>query len=332
MPRVDSTAPLSLFLLQRFRRPTSPPPPAFWSPIAAFTAATERVRAGTLRPEDAHHLFDELLRQATPVPERFLNAFLAALAHAPASHACRDGPALAVALFNRVRREEAGPRVVPLSAHTYNILMDCCCHLCRPKLGLAIFGCLLRMGLKTNQITANTFLKCLCYAKQTDEAVNTLLHRMPEFACVPCAISYTTVLKSLCDSTRSQQALDLLKMMPQRGGCSPDLVAYNTVIHGLLEEGEVRQAYNLLDEMIQRGVAPNVVIYTSFIASLCKARAMDMAELVLRQMVDNGVQPDRVTYYTMIHGYSSLGRRKEARKMFGQMISRGLIPNRKFKK
>jgi hypothetical protein len=42
--------------------------------------ATERARAGTLSREDAHNLFDQLLRQATPVPDRSLNGFLAALA------------------------------------------------------------------------------------------------------------------------------------------------------------------------------------------------------------------------------------------------------------
>ena len=91
-----------------FRAP-SPQPRA---PLAALAVATERVRAGTLSREDAHHLFDELLRQATPVPSRSLNGFLAALARAPASATCRrDGPALALALFNRVCREEAGPQV-----------------------------------------------------------------------------------------------------------------------------------------------------------------------------------------------------------------------------
>jgi pentatricopeptide repeat protein len=157
-------------------------PSAVWSPIAAFSAATERVRAGKLSPKDAHHLFDALLRQDNPVPARFLNAFLTALGRAPTG---REGPALAVALFNRVHREEGGLQVAPLSLHTYNILMDCCCRAPRPDLGLAFFGRLLGMGLKADQITANTFLKCLCYAKQIDEAVNTLLHRMFDLGCAP---------------------------------------------------------------------------------------------------------------------------------------------------
>ncbi|CAN6270563.1 unnamed protein product [Urochloa humidicola] len=57
----------------------SSPPPGI-APLVALAAATERVRAGTLRSADAHHLFDELLRQPIRVPQRALNGFLAALA------------------------------------------------------------------------------------------------------------------------------------------------------------------------------------------------------------------------------------------------------------
>jgi pentatricopeptide repeat protein len=259
------------------------------------------------------------------VPARFLNAFLTALGRAPTG---REGPALAVALFNRVHREEGGLQVAPLSLRTYNILMDCCCRARRPDLGLAIFGRLLRMGLKANQITANTFLKCLCYAKQTDKAVNTLLHRMSDLGCAPDAFSYSFVLKGLCDNGRSQQALDLLQMLAKQGGaCSLNVVVYNTVIHGLCNEGQVSKACNLFHEMVQRQVVPNAVTYSMIIQGLLKEGEVSKAELVIQQMADEGVQPDKVAYYSMIHGYSSSGRRKEASKMFGKMKTCGLQRN-----
>jgi pentatricopeptide repeat protein len=116
---------------------------------------------------------------------RSLNSFLAALARAPGSTSCTVGPALAVTIFNRVCREEAGLWLAPPTVYTYNILMDCCCRAGRPDLGLAFFCRLLRTGLKTDEITASTLLKCLCYAKRTDEAVTVLLHRMSDLGCVP---------------------------------------------------------------------------------------------------------------------------------------------------
>ncbi|VAH13322.1 unnamed protein product [Triticum turgidum subsp. durum] len=333
LPR-GSSSPTTLIprlrLLRRCSTSTSTSSPSrSWSPRDAFAAATERVRAGTLSLEDAHKLFDELLGQATPVPERSLNGFLAALARAPASGACiRDGPALAVALFNRVCREEAGAQVAALTVCTYNILMDCCCRARRPDLGLALFGCFLRKGLKTDQTGANTFLKCLCYAKRTDEAVNVLLHRMSELGCVPNAVSYNTVLKGLCDNSMSQRALDLLQMVAGKGGgCFPDVVAYSTVIHGFFKEGETGKACSLFHEMMQQGIVPSVVTYNSIIDALCKVREVDKAELVLRQMVAKGAQPDTVTYNCMINGYATSGRLKEAAKMFREMKSRGLTPN-----
>jgi pentatricopeptide repeat protein len=193
-----------------------------------------------------------LLLQATPVSERSLNGFLAALAHAPGSAACRGGPELAVTIFNRVCREEAGLRLAPPTVCTYNILIDCCCRAGRPDLGLAFFCRLLRTGLKAEQITANTILKCLCYAKRTDEAVTVLLHRMSDLGCVPNVLSYNTVLKGLCEDHRSQQALDLLQTMGREGGaCSPDVVAYSTVIHGFFKEGEVSKAFLVLPSFMK---------------------------------------------------------------------------------
>jgi hypothetical protein len=88
MPPRYSTTPVSGIRRRRLSSTTTSraPPSRPWSPHAAFDAAMERVRAGKLSPEDAHHLFDELLRQATPVPERSLDGFLAALARARTPH------------------------------------------------------------------------------------------------------------------------------------------------------------------------------------------------------------------------------------------------------
>ncbi|KAM0919534.1 hypothetical protein ACQ4PT_008129 [Festuca glaucescens] len=79
------------------------------------------------------------------------------------------------------------------------------------------FGCFLRTGLRLNRIFGNTLLKCLCYAKWTDDAVDVLLRKMSELGCAPDAISYNTVLKRLCEDSRSQEALNLLYTMAKEG-------------------------------------------------------------------------------------------------------------------
>jgi pentatricopeptide repeat protein len=204
---------------------------------AALCAAADRARSGTLCPEDAHHLFDELLQQNDPVRERALNGFLAALARAPPSAACIDGPALAVSLFNRLSRCAVGPWVAPPTLCTYNILIDCCSRARCPDLGLAYFGCLLRTGLGVDVVTFNNLLKCHGDAKRMDEAVEVLLNKMPELGCIPNGISYSAVVKSFCNNRRSQGAHKLLRKMAENGrtDCSPTTVMYNTLIDGFFK-------------------------------------------------------------------------------------------------
>ncbi|CAD6253393.1 unnamed protein product [Miscanthus lutarioriparius] len=303
---------------------SSPSPRA---PHLALAVATARVLSGTFRPEEAHHLFDELLRQANPVPERALNGFLSALARAPSSAACRDGPALAVALFNRASRAD-GPQVLSPTVCTYGILMDCCTRAHHPEQTLAFFGQVLKTGLGVNTIMITNLLKGLCEAKRTYEALDILLHRMPELGCVPDVFSYCILLKSLCNNGKSGQAYELLRMMAERkAACSPDVVAYNTVIDGFFKEGDVAKACDLFNEMVQRGISPNLATYNSVVHALCKARAVDKAEAILRQMVDKGVLPNNRTYNNLIYGYSSMGQWKEAVRVFKEMTSRGILPD-----
>ncbi|CAO1939135.1 unnamed protein product [Urochloa humidicola] len=271
-------------------KPPSQPPRA--AAASALAAATKRVSAGTFSRDDAHHIFDELLSQATVVPERELNGLLVALARAPPSATCRDGPALAIALFNRISRS-TGPRVVPTTVCTYSILMDCCCRARRPDLVLAFFGRILRLGLQLDVFTFNNLLKGLCQAKRTNEALDMLL-----------CLLWTPGLDS-----------------------AHDVISFSIVINGFFKEGKVEKACNLFHQMIQRGVPPDVVTYNIVIDALCKARAMDKAERVLRQMINDGVPPNIRTYTILTHGYSTLGQWKNAVRIFTEMTSRGFLPD-----
>jgi pentatricopeptide repeat protein len=191
-----------------------------------------------------------------------MDGFLAALARAPPSAACRGGPALAVTFFNGMSRA-ASPRVLSPTFYTYSILMDCCNRACHPELTLAFFGQLLRTGLGVTVITLNNLLKSLCQAKRNDDALDVLLHRMPELGCMPDVFSYSILMKSLCVNRESRRALELLRGMAKRGACcAPDVVSYNTVIDGFFKEGEIAKGCDLLNEMVNQGISPSLVTYS----------------------------------------------------------------------
>ena len=69
-------------------------------------------RSGDLGPEDALDLFDELLPQVRPGSVYALTQLLTVVARTSVSSTVRDGPVLAVSLFNRMARV-GGMKVAP---------------------------------------------------------------------------------------------------------------------------------------------------------------------------------------------------------------------------
>jgi pentatricopeptide repeat protein len=200
--------------MPRFR----PRSPSFHDPVPSpgyqlLNEFKDRLGSETLSPELAHQLFGKLLRQPVKVPERALNGFFSALARAPPSIACPDGPALAIALFKQMARAGQRPVTAP-TIYTYSILIDCCHRARRPDLGPAFFGHLLKTGITADVITFNNLFKCLGDMKRTEEALDVLLHKMPDD--LPNVISYSIILKGFCNNGRSQRALDLLRMMRKK--------------------------------------------------------------------------------------------------------------------
>jgi hypothetical protein len=113
-----------------------PPPPAVSAAADVWRADRrpswelerfigECFRSGDLGPKDALDLFDELLHRARPGSVYALNQLLTTVVRAPDSSTMREGPMLAVSMFNHMA--QAGARKVAPNIATYNILIRCCC-------------------------------------------------------------------------------------------------------------------------------------------------------------------------------------------------------------
>ncbi|GJM90687.1 hypothetical protein PR202_ga06990 [Eleusine coracana subsp. coracana] len=160
----------------------------------------ERFRSRSLSPDDALKLFDELLPQVKPASVYAINQLLTVIAHAPASPSVRNGPALAVSLFNRMA--QSGAKNVASDICTYNIIIACFCRMGHLDLGFAAFCQILKMGWRVNTITFSHLLRALCVEKKMNDAMDIVLWRMPELADV---FSYTILLKGLCDEKKKSR-------------------------------------------------------------------------------------------------------------------------------
>jgi pentatricopeptide repeat protein len=109
----------------------------------------ERFRSGDLGPEEAPHLFDELLPLATSDTVYTLTQLITVMANVPASFSVRDGPALAISCFNRMAR--AGAAKVAPTIHTYSILIGCCCRVGRLDLAFASLALVIKTGWRVSE-------------------------------------------------------------------------------------------------------------------------------------------------------------------------------------
>nr|QIP66486.1 restorer of fertility-like protein [Triticum aestivum]QIP66687.1 restorer of fertility-like protein [Triticum aestivum] len=331
MPGFSSAASMSplrlrLRLHARHSSASQPSRRQGWDPHAAFAAATECARSGNLTPEDAHNLFDELLRQGNPVLGRPLNNLLAALARAPASSACRDGPALVVALFSRIS-QGARLRVLHPTACTYGILMDCSCRAHRLDLAFAFFGRLLRTGLKAGVIEVNSLLKGLCHAKRADEAMEVLLHRMPElFIGVQGTAVYRSLIQGFCTHGDLVKAKEYVTEMMKKGMPPPDIMFFSSIMQNLCTEGRVIEARDILDLIVRIGMRPDVFIFNILIGGYCLVGKMEDASKIFDDMVSYGLEPCNFTYGILINGYCKNKRIDDGLILFKEMLRKGLKP------
>ncbi|KAG8037216.1 hypothetical protein GUJ93_ZPchr0020g33569 [Zizania palustris] len=289
----------------------------------AYAVFKERLLSGTLGPDDARQLFDGLLRGADPVPTRALNALLSALARAPPSAACSDGPSLAIELFKRMDRC-ASPLAAP-TGYTYNILIDCYRRAHRPDLGLAIFGRLLKTGLGQNVVAYSMVIDGFFKEGEVDKA-HDLFREMKKQGISPDVVTYTSTIDGLCKSKEMDKAEKVLQQMLD-AGVQPDNITYSSLINGYSSLGMWKESVRMFKDMSNCGLTPCVISCNSFMHALCKRGRIKEAKDIFDSMVKNRPKPDVTSYAVLLHGYATQGCFADVGNMFNLMVSNGITPN-----
>ncbi|CAD6220974.1 unnamed protein product [Miscanthus lutarioriparius] len=180
-------------------------------------------RSGTSAPR-THSIYSmNCFLKRGPAPLIALTQLLTVVARASVSSTVRDGPVLAVSLFNRMAR--AGGKKVAPDAATYTTLISCYCQAGCLNLGFAALGQIIKTGLRADAVIFTPLLRTLCAEKRTSDAVNIVLQRMPELGYTPNVFSYTTLLKGLCDEKKCEEAVELIHMMAEDDNCPPNAVS-----------------------------------------------------------------------------------------------------------
>ncbi|KAG8044776.1 hypothetical protein GUJ93_ZPchr1933g22902 [Zizania palustris] len=303
-------------------------------PPSCYAVFKERLLSGTLGPDDARHLFDEVLLDCDLA--KAPNQLLSALARAPPSVASSDGPAFAIELFKRMDRC-ASPQAAP-NGYTYNILIDCYRRAHRPDLGLAIFGRLLKTGFGLNVVAYSTVIDSFFKEGEVDKAYD-IFCEMKKQGISPNVVTYNSTIDGLCKSKAMDKAYDLFREMKNKAfhlimgrlsdalekfnhmvdvGVPPNSPVYSCLIQGHCIHGDLVKANELISEMMNKGIPPPCIkFFNSIINNLCKegrvAKVGDMKEAlrIVDVMTSVGVEPDA-------------GRTNTAKKIFNEMIDCGM--------
>ncbi|XP_028111570.1 putative pentatricopeptide repeat-containing protein At1g12700, mitochondrial [Camellia sinensis] len=125
---------------------------------------------------------------------------------------------------------------IQVNFYTFNIAINCYCHLNRADFGLSLLGTLFKRGYTADVTT------------------------------------FTTLINGLILQDKTPQAVELFKKLVRTREIEPDVVMYGTIVNALCRTGNTIRAVSLLRIMEEGSCKPNTVVYTTIIDSLCKDR------------------------------------------------------------
>ena len=123
--------------------------------------------------------------------------------------------------------------VVPFTV-TFNILINCFCHMGQMDFAFSVMGKILKWGCRPNVVTFTTLMKGFCVNDKMLDALyiyDEMVARRIRFD----DVLYGTLINGLCKSKKgkTRAVVQLLQKMQEGQLVKPNLVIYNTVVHGL---------------------------------------------------------------------------------------------------
>ncbi|KAG4995685.1 hypothetical protein JHK82_026509 [Glycine max] len=251
--------------------------------------------------------------------------------------------------------------VVPFTV-TFNILINCFCHMGQMDFAFSVMGKILKWGCRPNVVTFTTLMKGFCVNDKMLDALyiyDEMVARRIRFD----DVLYGTLINGLCKSKigKPRAAVQLLQKMEERQLVKPNLIMYNTVVHGqrkevtsllngfclnnkvdearelfnvMIERGyckfeRVGEAMNLLEDMFLKNLVPNIITYNSVVDGLCKSGGiLDAWKLVDEMHYCCQPPPDVTTYNILLESLCRIECVEKAIAFFKHLIfERSFAPN-----
>nr|XP_043607717.1 pentatricopeptide repeat-containing protein At1g62680, mitochondrial-like [Erigeron canadensis]XP_043607718.1 pentatricopeptide repeat-containing protein At1g62680, mitochondrial-like [Erigeron canadensis]XP_043607719.1 pentatricopeptide repeat-containing protein At1g62680, mitochondrial-like [Erigeron canadensis] len=187
---------------------------------------------------------------------------------------------------------------VDLDVAVYNVYLYCLCHARKPKELSSLFECMIKNGIKPNNITFNIILKWFCEVKSMDEALE-FFERVewPEKGLD--LVSFNTILFAACKMDDSSMFWRIIDLMEKKG-IKLNVVGLTCLMQYYCNTGKIDDCLEVFEYMISHGPLPSVVTVNTLMASLCKNHLLGAAYWIFCNLKNYGLSPDARTYDILI--------------------------------
>ncbi|KAL6868078.1 hypothetical protein ACP4OV_014923 [Aristida adscensionis] len=310
------------------------PPPPTAGRLSALLRRCAAAGAGALRPGAQLHA-QALV--AGRLPDATLEADLVLLycrcgalrrarrvldaAPAPSARACNvllaaSPPAAALGLLARLL---AAGRLRP-DGYAVPAALRACAELWDARLGAALHGLAVRLGLFPNVVLSGALLDMYAKAGALDDAV-----RVFDETSERDAVVWNCMVTGYARAGRAAESLELFrKAQVEVVDMARDLRAVPSVLTVCAKEGELTKGREIHGRMLRcLAFDSDVAVGNALLDMYAKCGRVDVSRAVFSGMKERNV----VTWSALISCYGLHGMGQEALRIYKEMVSRGMKPN-----